>query len=72
MSNAKILKSKKVSNFFQNIDPWEKLSMIRYTVYVIKNYGRKLQVFVISQSVCLWQEFPALFNVVEPSLEWST
>jgi hypothetical protein len=33
------------------------------SAYIIKLYGRNLLKFIISQSVCSWQAFLALFNV---------
>jgi hypothetical protein len=39
-------------------------------------YGRKFRIFIISQSVCSWQDFPAESidrgQGQEPTLEWST
>ncbi len=56
--------------------PHEEMNIQPWSMYYKTFYGRNLQIFVISQSVCPWQALPFQSNNCgggqEPTLEWST
>ncbi len=53
--------------YFYEINPWQHIGRISNSrgLHYKTFYDRNLRVFIISQSVCLWQAFPALVFVGE-------